>query len=276
MSGHGIGGVPVVDRENVVIGIVSRRDVRAIVNRRGAESIRAIMTPSPITTDESCTMEAALETMYTNKVERLPVTDSGGHLIGIITMQDVLEKRQYPRAVRDRDGNLRVAAAVGGPFATTTAQWPLSRPARTRWWLTAPTATTLQRGRDGRRRHEAAIGHGRGGRRQHRDARGRRPRRTIEAVRRTQSRWGSGRARSARRAMVAGVGCAAGVGDLRLRAGVAEPGGRARDLRRRRASGSSGDVAKAIAAGADSVMARLRSSPGRTRRPGEVDPRSGG
>ncbi len=60
-------------------------------------------------------MEDALETMYTNKVERLPVTDGGGHLIGIITMQDVLEKRQYPRAVRDRDGNLRVAAAVG-PF----------------------------------------------------------------------------------------------------------------------------------------------------------------
>ena len=104
-----------VDRDNVVIGIVSRRDVRAIVNRRGRESIRAIMTPSPITADESFTMEDALETMYTNKVERLPVTDGGGHLIGIITMQDVLEKRQYPRAVRDRDGNLRVAAAVG-PF----------------------------------------------------------------------------------------------------------------------------------------------------------------
>ena len=115
MSRHGIGGVPVVNSENVVIGIVSRRDVRAIVTRRGAEPIRAIMTPSPITADESFTADDALETMYANKVERLPVTDTGGHLIGIITMQDVLEKRQYPRAVRDRDGNLRVAAAVG-PF----------------------------------------------------------------------------------------------------------------------------------------------------------------
>jgi IMP dehydrogenase len=115
MSRHGIGGVPVVNSENVVIGIVSRRDVRAIVTRRGAEPIRAIMTPSPITADESFTADDALETMYANKVERLPVTDTCGHLIGIITMQDVLEKRQYPRAVRDRDGNLRVAAAVG-PF----------------------------------------------------------------------------------------------------------------------------------------------------------------
>ena len=78
MSGHGIGGVPVVDHENVVIGIVSRRDVRAIVNRRGKESIRAIMTPSPITANEAFTMEDALETMYANKVERLPVTQPSG------------------------------------------------------------------------------------------------------------------------------------------------------------------------------------------------------
>ncbi|MDD1717114.1 MAG: IMP dehydrogenase, partial [Methanoregulaceae archaeon] len=57
----------------------------------------------------------ALEIMYTNKVERLPVVNDQGRLIGIITMQDILEKRQYPRATRDREGNLRVAAAVG-PF----------------------------------------------------------------------------------------------------------------------------------------------------------------
>jgi IMP dehydrogenase len=120
MSTHGIGGVPVVDDDDHVIGIVSRRDVRAIVNRRGREPIRAIMTSSPITADESFTAEDALETMYTNKVERLPVTDETGRLIGIITMQDVLEKRQYPRAVRDRGGNLRVAAAVS-PFDFTRA-----------------------------------------------------------------------------------------------------------------------------------------------------------
>ena len=53
--------------------------------------------------------------MYTNKVERLPVVDKEGHLIGIITMQDILEKRQYPNATRDARKKLRVAAAVG-PF----------------------------------------------------------------------------------------------------------------------------------------------------------------
>ncbi|HVP93648.1 MAG TPA: IMP dehydrogenase [Methanoregulaceae archaeon] len=114
MNENRIGGVPVIDGGKI-IGIVSRRDVRAIASKRGAESIQLIMTKKPITAREDITMEQALEIMYTNKVERLPVVNSRGKLIGIITMQDILEKRQYPRASRDRKGNLRVAAAVG-PF----------------------------------------------------------------------------------------------------------------------------------------------------------------
>ena len=114
MTQYSIGGVPVVDNGGI-IGIVSRRDVRAIVSRRGEESIKTIMTKKPITVDEDITAEKALEVMYTNKIERLPVVDRHGKLIGIITMQDILEKRQYPNATRDAKGNLRVAAAVG-PF----------------------------------------------------------------------------------------------------------------------------------------------------------------
>jgi IMP dehydrogenase len=114
MNEHGIGGVPVLEDEKIV-GIVSRRDVRGIASKRGHESIRAIMTRKPITADEQITMDHALEIMYNNKVERLPVVDGDGHLIGIITMQDLLEKKQYPNATRDADGRLMVAAAVG-PF----------------------------------------------------------------------------------------------------------------------------------------------------------------
>ncbi|MDD1675631.1 MAG: IMP dehydrogenase [Methanomicrobiales archaeon] len=114
MNQHGISGVPVMENGRV-IGIVSRRDVRAIIPKRGSESIRRVMTEEPITADENINMETALEIMYANKVERLPVVDSEGKLIGIVTMQDILEKRQYPRANRDREGRLRVAAAVG-PF----------------------------------------------------------------------------------------------------------------------------------------------------------------
>ena len=119
MVEHGIGGVPVLENEKIV-GIVSRRDVRAIASRRGSESVQAIMTRQPITAGEDISMEQALETMYTNKVEWLPVVDKGGRLLGIITMQDILEKRQYPNATRDAKKRLRVAAAVG-PFDISRA-----------------------------------------------------------------------------------------------------------------------------------------------------------
>jgi IMP dehydrogenase len=120
MHQYSIGGVPVVNKSRI-IGIVSRRDVRAIVSKRGDEKITSIMTKKPIVANEDITAEKALELMYTNKIERLPVVNKMGKLIGIITMQDILEKRQYPLATRDTKGNLRVAAAVG-PFDFARAE----------------------------------------------------------------------------------------------------------------------------------------------------------
>jgi len=114
MSIHGIGGVPVVDDEKV-IGIVSRRDIRAIASRRGSEKVSSIMTHEPLVASESITIDEAFDMMYSRKVERLPVINADNHLIGIISMQDLLEKSQYPTAIRDKNGNLRVAASVG-PF----------------------------------------------------------------------------------------------------------------------------------------------------------------
>jgi len=120
MHQYSIGGVPVIEKGKI-IGIVSRRDVRAIVQKRGDEKITAIMTRKPIVAEEDITAEKALEIMYTNKVERLPVVNEKNKLIGIITMQDILEKRQYPNASRDASGSLRVAAAVG-PFDFARAE----------------------------------------------------------------------------------------------------------------------------------------------------------
>ncbi len=114
MEEYGISGVPVIEGDTI-IGIVSRRDLRGIPIRRKDDNIREVMTKEPITVDESVSMEKALEIMYANKVERLPVVNGSRRLIGIITMQDILEKQQYPQANRDQNGKLRVAAAVG-PF----------------------------------------------------------------------------------------------------------------------------------------------------------------
>ncbi len=115
MDRHSIGGVPVVGPHGKLLGIVSRRDVRGLVNKTGTETVETIMTKKPISVKDNITADDAINMMYTKKVERLPVVDDKGRLTGIITMQDLLEKQQYPKANRDANGKLRVAAAVG-PF----------------------------------------------------------------------------------------------------------------------------------------------------------------
>jgi IMP dehydrogenase len=112
MTYHGIGGVPVVENDKV-IGIVSRRDLRAMVSRIGNQPVKSIMTPEPIVAREGISIDDAFDLMYSRKVERLPVVDDEGTLTGIISMQELMEKRQFPNASRDGNGNLRVAASVG-------------------------------------------------------------------------------------------------------------------------------------------------------------------
>jgi IMP dehydrogenase len=109
-----ISGLPVVDGDKIV-GIISKRDIRPVLKSEPSKKIKDIMTSDVVTVEEPITAEEALNIAYENKVERLPVLNEEGKLVGIITIKDILNQDQYPKAARDKDGNFLVAAACG-PF----------------------------------------------------------------------------------------------------------------------------------------------------------------
>jgi inosine-5'-monophosphate dehydrogenase len=107
-----ISGVPVVDAEGVLLGIVTNRDMRFETDRR--RPVREIMTPMPlVTAPEGVSGEEALGLLRENKIEKLPLVDRDGRLRGLITVKDYVKRDQYPLATKDADGRLMVAAAVG-------------------------------------------------------------------------------------------------------------------------------------------------------------------
>ncbi len=113
-----ISGLPVVDGDKI-IGIISKRDIRPVLKSEPNKTVKDIMTSDVVTVEEPITAEEALNIAYENKVERLPVLHDG-KLVGIITIKDILNQAQYPNAARDKDGNYLVAAACG-PFDSERA-----------------------------------------------------------------------------------------------------------------------------------------------------------
>lgn len=108
-----IGGIPIVDRERRLLGLVTRRDIA--LEGDMDRSIREVMTPRKdlVTAPAGVSMERAKELMRKNKVEKLPLVDREGKLTGLITSKDILKRRQFPEATKDGKGRLRVAAAIG-------------------------------------------------------------------------------------------------------------------------------------------------------------------
>ncbi|HPF03157.1 MAG TPA: IMP dehydrogenase [Bacteroidales bacterium] len=111
MSEYGIGGIPVVDGSGILKGIVTNRDLRFENNRK--KKITEVMTTSLITTNHQTTLEAASRILQKHRIEKLPMIDEKGKLIGLITYKDITKTKDRPNSCKDDKGRLRVAAAVG-------------------------------------------------------------------------------------------------------------------------------------------------------------------
>jgi IMP dehydrogenase len=112
MATYKIGGIPVVDSGGFLVGIVTNRDLRFEKNME--RPIEEVMTSKNlITTTESTNLEKASEILQNYKIEKLPVVDKNGKLIGLVTYKDITKAKDKPFACKDEKGRLRVAAAVG-------------------------------------------------------------------------------------------------------------------------------------------------------------------
>ena len=111
MSENKIGGIPVVDADNMLIGIVTNRDLR--FQQDMDRKIDEVMTKENIITTHSTELEKASEILLSNKIEKLPVVDDKGRLIGLITYKDITKIQDHPNACKDKKGRLRVAAGIG-------------------------------------------------------------------------------------------------------------------------------------------------------------------
>ncbi len=112
MARYSIGGIPVVDHDNKLVGIVTNRDLR--FQEDPSVLLRDMMTAEPlITAPMGTTLELAEALLQQHKIEKLPVVDAEGNLKGLITFKDIEKKRRHPHACKDEHGRLRVGAAVG-------------------------------------------------------------------------------------------------------------------------------------------------------------------
>lgn len=107
-----IGGIPVTDEDGMLVGIVTNRDLR--FERDLSRPVSEVMTSENlVTTSQSTNLEEAAEILQNHKIEKLPVVDAKGKLIGLVTYKDITKAKDKPNAAKDRLGRLRVAAGVG-------------------------------------------------------------------------------------------------------------------------------------------------------------------
>ena len=112
MNKYKIGGIPVLSSEKKLVGIVTNRDLRFEKNNK--KSIKSVMTSSSlITSTKNISLSEAETILQKNKIEKLPIINSNNELIGLITFRDISKVKKQPNACKDNYGRLRVAAAIG-------------------------------------------------------------------------------------------------------------------------------------------------------------------
>jgi IMP dehydrogenase len=110
-----VSGLPVVDDEGVLLGIITNRDLRFVpMSEWSTRRVREVMTPMPlVTAPAGISSEDAAALLAKHKVEKLPLVDENDRLSGLITVKDFVKSEQYPNATKDQDGRLMVGAAIG-------------------------------------------------------------------------------------------------------------------------------------------------------------------
>ena len=112
MAEYKIGGIPVVDEKNILIGIVTNRDLR--FEKDFNKKIDQVMTrENLITTSRNTDLNRATDILQQHKIEKLPVVNEEGQFMGLITYRDIMKTKERPNACKDSNGRLRVAAGVG-------------------------------------------------------------------------------------------------------------------------------------------------------------------
>ncbi len=112
MAEYKISGVPVVDKEMKLLGIITNRDMRFITDM--SLSIQDVMTKAPLVTAKvGITLEEAAKVLQEHKIEKLPIIDDNNVLQGLVTIKDIEKKEKFPNANKDKHGRLRVGAAIG-------------------------------------------------------------------------------------------------------------------------------------------------------------------
>ncbi|MCH8941447.1 MAG: IMP dehydrogenase [Bacteroidetes bacterium] len=112
MKEYQISGIPITDKNNKLVGIITNRDLRFDPNRK--TKISELMTKENlITANESTDLKKAEKILQKYKIEKLPVVNKDGKLVGLITFKDIQKKKSHPLACKDERGRLRVGAAVG-------------------------------------------------------------------------------------------------------------------------------------------------------------------